>query len=204
MKNLHLIIIFALTSASALCQSSFKLDYNIKVNLKSEVSDGSEQFIQEWYLRLDSMKNDELTLAKGRFDSIVLVEYSMTEKEPLIIFWGNFFDTSKTEYEKERFTSSLSLARSIMNYLNNPNNYNWSECGSPIAEHELQLFEKGNLILRIVISCDYSQVHLSKKNEIIKYGALNERGINSTLYKLIKEIKTTANISNRCTTPSKR
>ncbi len=193
MKNLYLIVIFVLTTASSLCQTNFELDYNIKVKLDSEVSDSSKQLVQEWYLRLDSITIDELTFANGIFDSIVLVEYSLNEREPLIIFGGKFFDSSKTEYENDRIVLSLKHVKSIVNYLNNPNNYNWSECGSPIAEHELQLYEKGKLKLRIVISCDYSQVHLSEKNEIIKHGALNERGSSSTLYKLIKEVKITAN-----------
>lgn len=189
MKKLCSIVLLVFVTTTLFCQNSFELSYNIKSKLNRELTDSSNLVVQNWHLGLDSLPVNKLILAEGLFDSIVLIEYSQKELEPLILFWGNFFNTSKVEYENESFSLTKKQSQSIVDYLNNPNNYNWSECGSPIAEHELQFYKKGKLCLRLVISCDYSQVHLSEKNEIIKNGALNERGSNSTLFKLIEEIK---------------
>lgn len=104
MGKLYSILLLVFLTTTLFCQNNFELSYNLKDKLNSELTDSSNQVVRNWHMGLDSIPVSKLTLAEGLFDSIVLLEYSQKEHEPLILFWGNFFDTSKVEYENGRFS----------------------------------------------------------------------------------------------------
>lgn len=64
----------------------------------------------------------------------------------------------------------------FLELINNPLNFQWGECGTPIIEAKLEFWKNGVVFATVKFACSHGQLFCDPKNEMIRWGVLNDKG----------------------------
>jgi len=167
MKAYSILFILILLNINCFGQFTKTEKVNIIYSLKAELDD-STTILTRTEGEINSMINlMEINLVKDslfpnqEFDSVV---YSLFE--------------SHKKPDKIIYTKSIDKNQTIefLRLINNPLNFKWGECGTPITEAKLEFLKNGVIIASVSFACSHGQLFCEPKNEMIRWGYLNEKG----------------------------
>lgn len=161
------------------CNISDKTDYDLdKIIQEQRLELGKENLKANFNILIDQ-KIDFLKKAKQ--DSKKLFPYSIADSG-IYIRYDEYDSKAKMSIElkerKPKFAKVLCKEKiaAIINWANNPNNFGYGECGTPIAEAHILFFSKGKKISEIIFACGHRQIICEPENVLINFGGLNEIG----------------------------
>lgn len=79
---------------------------------------------------------------------------------------------------KPKFATVLCKEKiaAIINWINDPNNFAYGECGTPVPEAHILFFNKGKKTGEIIFACGHGQISCNPENILINFGGINEMG----------------------------
>ncbi len=174
-KIATLIILSSLFSISCLGQITIIEKKAIIDSLMVELNDSStiltktENEIQSMIdlMKLSSEKEESL-FPYQKFDSVI---YSVYENQHKI----KPQDRDKRKVIKSKLIEK-NRANELLELINNPLNFQWGECGTPVTEAKLEFWSNGKVIATVEFACSHGQLFCKPENLMIRWGVLNERG----------------------------
>jgi len=120
------------------------------------------------------------TLKKSKEDSDFLWPYSKIDSAHYAIcepFYGNM---EKHDLEDMEIKKIIRLCdkktAALIKLMNNPNYFSYGECGTPIPEAFIKLYQGGQVVGTITFACSHGQTSSTPKNNLNKFGGFNEKG----------------------------
>lgn len=173
-KIATLIILSSLFSVCCLGQLTTKEKKAIIDSLTVELND-TTTLMTKTENELQSMINlMNLSLEKDslfpyqKFDSVV---YSIYE---------NYHKIKPPDWDKRKVIKSklieINRANELLKLINNPLNFQWGECGTPVTEAKLEFWSNGKVIATVEFACSHVQLICKPENLLIRWGILNENG----------------------------
>jgi len=189
MSRRYILFLFLFLSIRLLGQSYHFPQYNSDSILQAVCADSNEYAIDYCIFLEKSLNDTSLMFPYARFERVILCNVFNWRDTRLFFNREDYFDNLDSTVMNNGVELSIKQIERLLWIINNPSNYNWSECGSPTPEYEFVfLDEKGEIVNRLVISCDCTQIITNRESsdQRMKYGAFfNGKGV---LLKLIQEI----------------
>ena len=94
--------------------------------------------------------------------------------------YENYIGVEPVNWKKRKIikTKTIENEKTIkfLELLNNPLNFQMGECGTPIIESKLEFWKNGVVFATVDFACSYGQIFCEPKNEMIRWGVLNDKG----------------------------
>jgi hypothetical protein len=168
-----LTLVFLLTAMSY-GQYSKQEIIQIKDSLKQELTDSlakpanTKKELKSMIRLLNhNLKNDSL-FPYQQFDSVVYSQFEdwlMLEPDKM----------SERKIIKKK-TIEQDKVNSLLRLINNPLNFQWGECGTPVREAKVEFWHKGKIMATIDFACSFGQIFCEPENILIRWGVFNEKG----------------------------
>ena len=154
------------------------------------VSVDTNDYARDYCSYLEKNLNDtSLMFPYAKFEKVVLCKVFNWRDTRLFFNLSGYFENLDSNYLKNGIELDTKQIERLLFVINNPLNYNWSECGSPTPEYEFVFINrKGEVVNRLVTACDMTQIVTNEESrgQRMKYGAFFNG--KDDLVKLIKKI----------------
>ncbi|MCH2232468.1 MAG: hypothetical protein MK105_19180 [Crocinitomicaceae bacterium] len=178
----HTILLFSLISIYGFTQHSTEKIKSIQDSMRLELSDTvkSKWVKPELHSMIQLLNTPDSLFPYLPYDSVLYFRYGTNDNfEPA--HWNKI----NSEHVIDSKILPIEKVTKILTVINNPLNFKWGECGTPLIEGAIVFYNSGIEIARIEHACSGGQIFTEPDNALIRWGILNEQGYKD-LYKILK------------------
>lgn len=172
-QNLYIALLFGLTTTYGYSQHKYEEIKSIQDSIRLELSDtlNSKWVKSELNKMIELLNSPDSLFPYTGYDSVTYFRYGTKDKfEPS--HWNKIY----SEYVFESKSLTAEEVTSILTTINNPLNFNWGECSTPVIEGAIIFYKSGNQIAKVERACSGGQIFTTPSNALIRWGILNDQG----------------------------